>query len=222
MDIKKILKYVGIIILIYFVISIIVIIINDKYKETESYKKNPENWVSKENNIISVKVENIPGGVAEYDGALQQFNDGDISTAFIIEGWYDGNYFKNFYSENEKVMVYISNELNSDDDVMDVFISEVFDNGQPYIDIFLDSKWKTLGKVNIWYGKDFENYEEFRFTKENEIKKGIFHNRIKDDLNRFIIGSDPLQSQGGLLLGDLHRDDWINKNPEGKIVIMFS
>ena len=169
--------------------------------------------------VVYLFLEQTYGESVSYDGHNQQFREGNIETAFSIEGWNDGKYFTNFIDRDGK-KVHIAPSFNPNDDVMGVFIVGFFSKGEPYIDIYLDKQWKEkLGKVNIWYGKDFENYEEFDF--ENQISPGLYWMRIKDDVSRFMMGSDPLQSQGGLLLGDLHRDDWLNQTPEGKVVIKF-
>jgi len=224
MDKKKVMKYILIVFFSYILISFFVIIIKNQYKETSEYRDNPKNWVSKKGDIVSIDVSKISDAYMEYHGTLQQFNDGELNTAFYTEGWYNGNYFTSIYKENGIALLRVGTELNSNDGVLDVFISEVFEDGNPYFDVFLDEKWKEdFDKVNLWYGAEFEHYAKFDFSTANEIKKGVYHNRIGDDINRFSIGSDPVQHNGGLLLGNLHRDDWINEgSSEGKIVILFN
>ena len=223
-EVRRGIKYVLIFLVAYILISFFVILIKNQYKETKEYSENPKNWVSKKGDITSIDVSKISTAYVEHHGTLQQFNDGDINTAFYTQGWYNGEYFTSIYKEDDIVILSVGTELNSNDNVLDVFISEVFEDGNPYFDIFLDEKWKeTFGKVNMWYGAEFDHYAEFDFSKSNEIKKGVYHNRIEDDINRFGMNSSLVQHRGGLLVGNLHRDDWINgESSEGRIVILFN
>jgi len=213
-------------IIILFIISILVFGVFSfvkHYKFSPVYTENPKNWISSDNQSYKIEVGNIPGGVLSYEeGYNQQYNNGIINTAFIIEGYYNNEFFKNYY-DNGTIHIHIGENINPDDEYMDIMISETFFNGTPYIDIFLDSIWQEkLGAVNIWYGIQYENYQAFNFSRNNEIKKGIYHNRIKDDISRFIENSDPLQKTGGLIIGDINREDWINQTLKNKIVIRFN
>ena len=215
---KTIIKTLIIIIILSLLIKIIFFSV-ETYIGSESYKNNPENWIEETNTSFDLDVNKIPGGSLEYDGYNQQFNDGNIRTAFFVEGWYDEKYFKN-HIEDEAVKIKITNEFNPNDEYLDVFLSGVFVRGEPYIDIFLDKAWlDTLGKVNIWYGESYEHYAKFNFSIKNEIKPNLFHNRIKEDINRYDMNSNPIQSRGGLLIGNLDRNDWFNKDSKGKIII---
>lgn len=220
-------KKILIISLIVLIISLVLITIfynaTKQYKLSESYIQKPSNWVIEQNKSVKVDVEKIPGGVLLYEeGYNQEYNNGVISTAFVIEGYYNNEYFSNYY-ENNNVFIHIGNDINPNDNVMDILITETFSNNEPYIDIFLDSIWQQkIGTLKIWYGKNYQYYQEFNFSKENEIKKGVYHNRIKDDKTRFIEGSDPLQKVDGLIIGNVDREDWINQTLKDKTVIRFN
>jgi hypothetical protein len=222
MDTKK-LQNIMIIILLVIIISFLVYIgYNKYYTQTEKYKENPKHWIEKQDDVVLVDVSKVNGGQSEYDGFQQQYNDEEYSTVFIMEAWYDGEFFRKNYIQDEKVIFNLGNDINPKDDTMDILITETFYNKEPYINIFLDKKWQEkYGQVNIWYGKEYEHYHEFDFSETNEISNGVYHNKIKDDITRFNLNSYPLQGQGGLLLGNLHRNDWFNKTPEGKIVVKF-
>lgn len=218
---KTIVIIISMISLIIFIL--IIIIINNINKENYEYKVEPKNWIETNKENFTINIENIPDGYREYSRGTQQFANHEIRTEFIIEGWYNGEYFREDYSENDKILLSLDNKINPNDDILNIFITETFIDNQPYFEIFLDKLWKDkLGEINIIYGKDFENNIKFNFSSQNEIKKGIYYNKIKDDKSRFNLNSNPTQTQGGLIIGNMTSNDYFDKNPYEKIIIKFS
>ena len=73
--------------------------------------------------------------------------------------------------------------MNPNYGVVEGYMVETFENGTPYVYIYLDEDWrKQVGDTNIIWGKDLQFIQKY---KQINVGKGIYMNKIKDDKERF-------------------------------------
>jgi hypothetical protein len=219
MNYKQIVKYVGIPIVI---IALIFAIheVHVAYKTSDSYVNNPRNWIEDESVEQGVYVETLLAtqGNSYYDGGLQQYDDGDIRTAFEIVGWYHGNFFNKYYYQNTTLKIHLGPNIVSDNDVMDFFAISKIVNGEPFVDVFVDDDFiKEYPQLNIYWGNETQFAAKLQFR---EIIPGIYYAQFKDDINRFqIIPGSLTQHYNGAYITDATYDQLFANQLEENIVI---
>ena len=180
----------------------------------------PENWVEdKTDGIKEINLEKVTGGNAYSLGTGEQFNDGIISTVFIHEGWYNGEYFTNEYKKDATVILRVNQEMNPNDGIIEAYIAEDIKEGRIFAYVFVDEDWKeAIGDdTNILWGSNHQNIKEFVF---NEISKGIYMDQIEDDRSRF--NEDFSESKGGVSVGSLTLKNVEEENISNVIFVMVT
>lgn len=168
-----------------FILALIVIIINIliyfPYDQLKTYSDKPESWI--DNNKVAI-MEATKDEASVSSTGLDYFSD-KLSTGFTMDGFYDGEYFTGkSFSINDSVVMSIDEDLNPDDNVIDGFILDRFEDDELFSYIFVDDDWKNqVLDSEIVHGKNFENVIKFNFTKQ--ISKGVYMMKIKEDLSRF-------------------------------------
>ncbi len=193
-------------VVVVIVISILIVIgiyLLLSLPKEKAYSDNPKDWIEKG----EIDVDLATKGKGYINPIGQQYRDGEISTVFEIEGYYKGDYFSEEFIENGKVKMRITNDLNPNDGVIEGFMTEKKEKGKWIVDIFVDEDWRQkVGKTNILWGILYRQEKTFLF---NEISKGIYHDQIIDDENRF---EDNARIRSfGIIVGDLTREDTSRK-----------
>ena len=185
------------------IILLALVIINIPKKD--SYSEEPKLWIETKGSEKEINVEKATDGQSHFDRDMgQQYETETIGTAFDLEGWYKGNYFKREYMEDNRVTIRISNEMQPNDGVIEGFVMEKIENNIPYLYIFLDEDWKNnVENTNIYWGRSYQNKKIFDFS--SQISAGIYMNKVKDDENRF--QNNYGLHIGGVYAGDLRDDD---------------
>lgn len=195
---------------ILLIITILIILVNYYLSLPKNivFSDNPKDWIEKEGDVNELNIDQISKGKSHSDNLGQQFKDYEkkIRTSFKQEGFYKGKYFTNVYSENNKELMKITNKINPNDGVIDGYILEIIED-KPIVYIFLDQDWKEkIGETNIFWGINFANEKKFDFK---EISKGIYMDKIIDDVNRF--SNNFTIHTWGVIVGDITRDNDFNK-----------
>lgn len=166
-----------------------------------SFVEDPKEWMLPSRDGITVDVSLASRGGHLYADTLQMPDEG---TAFSWEGWYEGNYFKEKYEMNGKVLMRITPTLKPGDGVPDGFIVESLKGEAPTITVFLDDDWmKKFPETKIYYGKTFQLRKDFTFTKN--ASEGIYYESFEDDAGRFQNGFT--MQYGGVWVGVLKKDN---------------
>jgi len=175
------------------------------YTQRPYYTNNPKDWIERDGNSFEINVDKVTGGTGFSDEIGIQLRQPGISTVFDFEAYYKGNYFKKEYVNEGLVLMRVGENMNPNDGIIEGFMVETIENGDPLVYIFLvlDEDWKSsLEQTNIFWGLDYANEKTFSF---NEIRSGIYMDVISDDPSRF---SDNYKiHQWGIIVGDLTRDD---------------
>lgn len=184
------------------IVILVLIIINIPKKENID---NPKTWVKTKGFEKEIDVEKATQGQSYFNrDAGQQYKTETIGTAFDLEGWYKGNYFKREYIENNRIIMRINNEMKPNDGIIEGFVMEKIENNVPYIYVFLDEDWKNnVENTYVYWGEFYENKKEFDFS--SPLSSGIYMNMVKDDETRF--QNDYGLHLGGVYVGDLREDD---------------
>lgn len=198
--ISKLTIILGLLFIAIVIFSIVQLVI--KKPRIEYYNDDPKTWVDdKPGNIKEISVDKVTKGESYVDaGGDQQYITAEIGTVFDLDGWYKGEYFKDYYEdENRNILIKIGQDVIPGDGIMEGFIIEKFENKEPFAYIFLDEDWKNkLPLTKIYWGKSFQNQKEFSFT---EVSEGVYMDKIKDDPARFE-GHYSLH-HGGIMVGVL-------------------
>ena len=178
-------------------------------KETAPYfSDDPNDWVKKNDaGLQEIDIEQVTKGSGEIFQNTLQYKDDTIDAVFSLHGMYEGLMFKGEYSSpGGEILMRISNEMDTDDGIIEGYIVEVIENDLPTVYIFVDKDWKEqMDETNIIWGISFQNIKPFDFDK---VSNGIFMDKIIDD-NRFIhIASGPTQKRGGIAVGNLQLFDF--------------
>lgn len=189
-----------------FLLIFIILISNIFFKKSN----NPKEWVIKNN----ISVYKATDGLSYYDIIGQQ--NFEMDTVFINDGRYVGKYFKNYFEENNQIKLRFSQKLKKDN-IPDIFIFEKLENNEPYVYIFVDEDWKNqIKETNIIYGSKYQNIKKFTYT---ELEKGIYYEKIKDDIERF---SDNYKIHySGILVGKITKEDIEKNNFDNAIFVRF-
>ncbi|MCK5660467.1 MAG: hypothetical protein KAH86_03840 [Methanosarcinales archaeon] len=133
-----------------------------------------------------------------------QYRDGDIKTSFSLSGIYKGETFSKAHLEwkdgTPNLLMEIAHEMNPKDGVIEGYMVETFEDGDPYVYIYLDEDWKKqVGDTNIILGLNLDIIQKFEWS---EVGDGIYMNKIMDDINRFNM-DDIRFRESGVFVGDL-------------------
>lgn len=187
------------------VIALALVIINIPKKGV--YTKDAEKWIETKGTEKKIIVEEITEGTGFVDDMGQQLRVGTIETVFDYEGFYKGNHFKREYVENNRIIMRINPSMNPNDGIIEGFIVEKIEDDKPVVYIFVDEDWKkNMPLTNIFWGRNFEFEKAFTFT---QVSNGIYMNKIEDDISRF--SEDYKVHAGGIVVGDITREDDVNK-----------
>lgn len=182
------------------IVIFLLIFLSYKYFTTQKsveFSDNPKDWIKE--NKIDVFYASKGKSFLGVD-SLQYIGDG-VNTAFSLEGFYNGKKFLGEHKVNDKVVMRITSELNPNDGVIDGFIFLDLKKMKAYL--FVDEDWKNyVGDTNILWGRKYQNEKKFVYK---EVKKGIYMDEITDERSRF--NEDFTISQGGIILGDISKDD---------------
>jgi len=186
------------------------------------YSSNPVTWVNeKPDNIKEVDFDKVTEGKSYFDKIDQQYVDEEknIITAFGYDGIYYGEVFRTeFFDENNNLKLQITPELNPADGVPQAIIIEKIENNVPFAYIFVDRDWKELiGESYIAWGAEYQNVERFAY---DEIKTGVYMNKVEDDINRFTKEDFSGLTYGGVSIGTFTKEDIVQGNIDG-IAIML-
>tara|TARA_Y100000310_G_C20679711_1_gene815174 strand:+ start:1116 stop:1736 length:621 start_codon:yes stop_codon:yes gene_type:complete len=171
---------------------------------SREYSPDPATWIESNGGVSSIDVSRATRGKGYLDTNGLQYETDEIGTVFTLEGWYGGEYFKNEYvDENGRVLMRITEHMKPGDGIPEGFILEKIENNKPTIHIFLDNDWrKKIAKTAIYWGVAYENEEPFDFSEDI---RGIYHNTVEDDAERFQNNFN-LHS-GGVWVGNLKEDE---------------
>jgi hypothetical protein len=197
-------KVVAGILIIAAIILIIAAILYSTAPKPAVFSDDPKDWVVKDGKNRTIDVIEATKGASRIDVNGQQYETAAIGTVFELEGWYQGNYFKDAYDANGKTVMRISPSMIPGDGIMEGFVMARIENDAPYLYIFLDSDWKSaIPNTGVYWGKRYQNKSPFDFSKE--VSPGVYLNRIPDDPARFEPGYSA--HWGGAWIGDLRDDD---------------
>ncbi|PIN81752.1 hypothetical protein COV11_01250, partial [Candidatus Woesearchaeota archaeon CG10_big_fil_rev_8_21_14_0_10_30_7] len=122
------------------------------------FSDEPQDWL-KENNI---DVFYATKGKSFFGLDNLQYTGDGISTAFSLEGFYQGNKFLGEYKNDNKLIMKITSELDPKDGVINGFIFENIKGDEVKAYLFVDEDWKNyVGNTNILWGANYENEQEF-------------------------------------------------------------
>lgn len=203
-------KWWGLILVIASIIGAILLFLVVFFsKEIEPYySDDPRTWVEdKIGGAKEINVDKVTKGEGFVDFNGVQLRHEEIATVFDYEGFYKGEFFRRDYKDDDgNVLMSISPNIKPNDNTIEGFMVEKFENNDLVVYIFLDEDWKRgVGKTNIFWGKDYEFDKEFSF---NLVSEGVYMDKIIDAKERF---SDDLRMHfGGIIVGDLTRDNDVN------------
>jgi hypothetical protein len=197
---------------------------SEYYLSSPSYTQNPKHWIDNQGQgIQNINTLKVTSERAAYKNGIIDYNDGTVSAAFQSYGLYNGDFFSTYAVEGDKAVIEIGPNMDPNNGIMEIYILEKFENGVPYIYVFADSEWiQHMPTTNLIWGKSFENEERASFEK---IKDGIYYAKVLDDKDRFIAPADDgndWQQVGGILVGNLHKEDWQENKLSDKILIHFN
>jgi len=187
--------------LIIIVSSLIIYFVPEE--EAPYYSDDPLTWVEDKKEIKEINIDKVTEGQGYVDFNGQQLITAEIGTVFSYEGWYDGIYFREWYTDlNGNTLMKITLEMNPNDGIIEGFVVERIIDSKPIIYVFLDNDWKTkLPDTRIYWGKRYQNEKDFEFL---EVSSGVYMDKVEDDINRFENNFN--LHHGGVYVGDL-RDD---------------
>ncbi len=196
---------------------------SNDYKNSASYLEQPEHWVTENDGVTYIDISKVTQQRAGYDSDTDviTYNDGTIYAAFQTYGLYHGDYFSSYAQDGTLAVIELGPNMDPNNGIMQVFVVESFEEGIPYIHLFVDEDWKkVMPQTNLIWGKNFSNQQPAQFT---EIAQGIYHTQVQDELDRFIQPQEGVWQQvGGMLVGDMTREDWFSNTLDEVIVIHFN
>lgn len=156
-----------------------------------------------------IPVENVTDDKGYADGAGDvQYVEESQWIVFSLSGMYKGNSFSKTYygfdsDKNSIVLMAIRKQMEPKNGVVEGYMVETFENGTPYVYIYLDEDWrKQIDDTNIIWGKDLQFIQKFEWIN---VGKGIYMNKIKDDIKRF---PEELKLRtSGVFVGDITLED---------------
>ena len=209
----------AILLLIGAVITILLI------NKAPKYSNDPKTWVDEEQGIKIISTDKVTKGKGYFDYTSEQYKDINsfIETAFSYNGIYKGN---GFFKEKYHILIGgmgllvmdITPEFNSTDGILQGIIIERIQNDVPEAFIFLDEDWKKdFSELYIVWGAKYQNEKKFEF---NQIDEGVYMDHVLDDKNRFTSDSYKGVTHGGIIVGDLSREQIQSDNLNGTIILL--
>lgn len=211
------------IILVVVLIVVIIILILFMPRVPE-YSDEPRTWVEEKENIKKISTDKVTKGKGHFDDTSEQYKDINafIETAFSYTGIYKGNgFFKEKYYARvgglEELVMEITPEFDSTDGVLQGIIIERIENDIPEAFIFLDEDWKKqFSDLYIVWGANYQNEKKFEF---NDVG-GVYMDHVVDDKDRFTSDSYSGVTYGGIVVGDLTKEDIQNGNTNGTMIML--
>lgn len=200
----------GIILLVAILVKLFIVnpmpqtgIIKDKVitESIQKYSSDPKDWITKDS-ILDVPA--ATNGSGYVDSSTLQYMDGSVNTAFTYDGYYQGKYFTNSYSEEGKTLIEITGRLNTTDGIPQIIVVEKInkDNNSVKAMIFVDEDWKKqIVPTYVRWGINFEKNKMFDYS--NSPKQGIYMDVI-DDSARF--NNNFNVHFGGIAIGDITQE----------------
>lgn len=232
--IKKIGKWILIVIVIWIIIALLFLITKksaEKFSEPTpkpeiiTYSDESEDWIDEsKDGTKEVRIYEITGGKGYIEGGTQQYIDEeeDLWTAFKLDGIYKGEIFAlEYQDENNIIKMRINKKMDPNDGIIEGFMVAEIENATEeiiWIYIFVDEDWKQqLEFTNIFFGMFYQYWKQFKFT---EVSKGIYMDKVMDDPARHM--EDYAIAAGGIIVGDVTPEDIINSNIEGVTLMRIS
>ena len=191
-------------------VVVVLIVVSSLYlfwpRKAPGYSQQPEDWIEDIGyGVEMINVEEVTEGAGYINDIGQQYNDGNVMTVFSFDGLYEGEYFADYYEDEDgEVLLKIHQFLEPRDGVIEAFFVEKIEDDEVYAYIFLDEDWKLkMPDSNILWGKDFQNSQKFDFSQK--IKEGVYMNKIKDDIERF--ENNFREHEGGIAVGNADSED---------------
>jgi len=182
------------------------------------FSEDPKTWVEKKDiTTKTVNVEKVTQGQA-YDHVSDLYlSINGTTTAFLYEGFYDGEYFKKEYFKDGKAVMRVGPDMEPNDGVIEGIVTERVNNGKYEVHIFLDEDWKKqIPDTNIIWGRFNDRVKPFEF---NEVSSGIYMDQIEDDPARF--DYNHMQSYSAIIVGRITPEQVKTGDTTGATVIMF-
>jgi len=209
---------------IFLVIFVVVVSVFFVIRQPK-YSDDPKTWVEGRKDTRKINTDKVTKGKGYFDDSSEQYKDINsyIDTAFGYEGIYKGNgFFKEQYylraGEMSELVMEITPNFNSTDGVLQGIIIERIENDVPEAFIFLDEDWrKEFSELYIVWGANYENEKKFEF---NMVEVGVYMDHVLDDKSRFTEESYSGVTYGGIIVGDLTREDIQNGNTDGTIIML--
>jgi len=221
MEKRKLIEIIGLTTLL-IVLLLVLLSRPERPPEIIGYTDNPEDWVEEVNGKKEILLEEITNGKSFKDGSTQQFIDGELWTAFELQGVYKGKIFSGEYKEDGLTLMRIDSIMDPKDGIIEAYIIEnIVNKNTKEVDayIFVDEDWKEqVSFTNIMWGAFYQNTKPFQFT---EISEGIYMDKIKDSPGRF--QENFAITRGGVAIGDISTSDIENNNIQGRTIVrLFS
>jgi len=223
---KKIIISSIIIVLIIALVLVFVFVLGTEKKPV--YSKNPEDWVNdKPGGVKEIDIPEITEDKSFYNENNQRYQKGYVDTVFAYDGMHEGLVFKNEYvgldeEGNIAVTMQITKDLKPDDGIIQgIIVMEISENNEvPTAYVFLDEDFhrKVKGEINIVWGKTYQKQKRFDFSKQ--ISKGVYMNKIVDDIERFTDDYNG-PSYGGVIVGNINKKEAQEGVLDGKTGIML-
>ncbi|MBI2138817.1 hypothetical protein HYU13_04460 [Candidatus Woesearchaeota archaeon] len=167
------------------------------------YSDDPKDWIeNKEGNVKEINIKEATSGKGYIDFNGLQYETEAFGTVFSYDGWYQGNYFRDQYTDpaEERVLMRIGPSMKPHDGVIEGFIIEKVKDGKPLLFIFLDNDWRNnVQNTTIFWGKAYQNDKLFNFSFE--VSKGVYLDWVEDDAERF--ENNYNIHNGGVWVGEL-------------------
>ncbi|MEM4398109.1 MAG: hypothetical protein QW757_05820 [Candidatus Woesearchaeota archaeon] len=203
--------------LIYGIPILIILFFIGIFFLTYNNKQDTKNWIEK--NKINLEKATEKQSYQNYIGQQSY----DLDTVFFHEGVYLGNYFKDYFKENNQIKIRFSEQLKKDN-IPDIFVfekEEIEDKEKKLVVyIFFDEDWKNnIKETNIIWGSNYQYIKKISFTEKNKVADFIYMEKINDDKNRF---SDDLKIHyTGIYIGMISKDDIEKNDFKNSIFIKF-
>lgn len=182
------------------------------------FTDDPATWVDRTDMVTrTVNIEKATKGQA-YDSVNSvYFAINGTTTAFLYEGYYEGEYFQKEYSRNGDVLMRIGPDIKPNDGIIEGFVVERVIDGVYDVLVFLDNDWRQqIPNTNIVWGSSYERVKPFAF---NEISSGVYMDQIEDDPERFSFNH--MQSNTAIIVGGITQEQVLQGATEGITVIVF-
>jgi hypothetical protein len=202
-------KWVMLVILILLAAFIIYL----TYKPQQiTFSEKPKDWIKSINQTSSmINTIEATAGKGYYEQKTQYIMYKNSIASLKYIGYYNGEFFQNEYLKDNHAILRVQETLTPNDGTADIFLIQTFEEEKPVIYVFLDNDWKKLiPETNAVWGSEYQ-YE--RRLSLQELKPGIYFDKITDEERFYKLEEGPVQKTGGLLIGNTDSKSF----KEGKI-----